>query len=264
MDQLQQYSSLAVWLTFSLRKKKKHLLLRSFWQAAAVFSIYTSITVYCTHKSYYRLLHSVMEWIQYTNQSSATPYDDATLSMDTILFHFYLYHTHTTSAALNLEWVSRLRFSFLPSRTLGHDTLLLMIVVRIKLGTPQLECCTDGNLASDYPVPQAEEGDSSSVWAEIAFQSVNVFKNISHFCLALFWFCSRVWVQTVNKTLSWIRYSYCCYARQAEIKFGKAPFPAQTETNLCSLDRFCRGDFESKYEYGSWMDQPLGMCVLID
>lgn len=65
-------------------------MVRSFWQAAVVLSIYTSITVYCTHNSYHRLLDSVMEWIKYTNQSSATPHDHSTLSMDTILFHFHL------------------------------------------------------------------------------------------------------------------------------------------------------------------------------
>lgn len=36
----------------------------------------------------------------------------------------------------NFKWVSRLRLSFLPSRTLGRDTLLLMIVARIKLDIP--------------------------------------------------------------------------------------------------------------------------------
>ena len=42
-------------------------MLRSFWHSAAVCSIYTSIIVYCTHKSYHRLLDSVMEGIKYNN-----------------------------------------------------------------------------------------------------------------------------------------------------------------------------------------------------
>lgn len=70
MDQLQQYSSVAVWPTFSLKKKKKkekYLRLRSFWHTAAVLSIYTSIIVYCTHKSYHRLLDNAMERIKYNN-----------------------------------------------------------------------------------------------------------------------------------------------------------------------------------------------------
>ena len=71
MDQLQQYGSLTVWLTFSFqkkkKKKKKHLMFRAFWHSAAVRSIYTSIIVYCTHKSYHRLLDSVMEGIKYNN-----------------------------------------------------------------------------------------------------------------------------------------------------------------------------------------------------
>lgn len=61
-----------------------------------------------------------------------------------------------------------------------------MIVARIKLAMPQLECCNDGNLASDDPVPQAEEGDSYSVRTKMALQSFNVSINISYFYSTLF------------------------------------------------------------------------------
>lgn len=60
-----------------------------------------------------------------------------------------------------------------------------MIVARIELVTPQLECCTDGNLASDYPLPQAEEGDSYSVRTKMALESVSVFLNIFYFYFTL-------------------------------------------------------------------------------
>lgn len=65
------------------------------------------------------------------------------------LTHDFLPHFYATYVIqLQSEWASGSRFTFLPSRTLGHNTLLLMIVARIKLVTSQLETCTDGNFGS--------------------------------------------------------------------------------------------------------------------
>lgn len=63
---VQQCSSLAD-VQLEEKKKEKYLRLRSFWHTAAVLSIYTSIIVYCTHKSYHRLLDNAMERIKYNN-----------------------------------------------------------------------------------------------------------------------------------------------------------------------------------------------------
>lgn len=63
----QSHSLADVQLSKKKKKEKTHLMLRSFWHSAAVCSVYTSIIVYCTHKSYHRLLDSVMEGIKYNN-----------------------------------------------------------------------------------------------------------------------------------------------------------------------------------------------------
>lgn len=59
---------------------------RSFWHAAVVLSIYTSIIVYCKH---HRLLDSIMEGIKYNNYLSTTHTDHTTNYMDTIIFDFH-------------------------------------------------------------------------------------------------------------------------------------------------------------------------------
>lgn len=158
MDQLQQYNSLADVHYFLKEKRKKHLMRGSFWHAAVVLSIYTSIIVYCKHQ---RLLDSIMEGIKHNNYLSTTHTDHTTNYMDTVIFDFhFLTHHFLTSTSLmwsNFRVSEQSKFSLLPSRTLGHNALLLMIVARTKLVTSQLESCTDGNLAPDYPVPQAEQ-----------------------------------------------------------------------------------------------------------
>lgn len=86
------------------------------------------------------------------------PHNHATNYTDPAIFHFYFSPTRHASIRAGgragerasvcvSEPAGRARswFTSLPSRTLGHNTLLLMIVARIKLVTSQLETCTDGN-----------------------------------------------------------------------------------------------------------------------
>ena len=75
-----------------------------------------------------------MEWIKYTNQSCDPP---RRVSTDTILFHFYLYHTHNFCCCWLSEQI-KVQFSSL------KDTLVMThycwwLFARIKLVTSQLE-----------------------------------------------------------------------------------------------------------------------------
>lgn len=87
------------------------------------------------------------------------PHNRATNYTDAAIFHFYFSPTRPWRSGIRAgeranEWASecasgpagraRSWFTSPPSRTLGHNTLLLMIVARIKLVTSQLETCTDG------------------------------------------------------------------------------------------------------------------------
>lgn len=142
---------------------------RSFWHAAAALSIYTSIIVYCKQ---HRLLDGIMEGIKYNNyhlptQSRHKLYGRCNRSL-LFLSRTIFSHTSTLLMWSNFrvsEQASGSRFTFLPSRTLGHNTLLLMIVARIKLVTSQLETCTDGNFGSWLAAAPGPSSDAPAVCA---------------------------------------------------------------------------------------------------
>lgn len=101
-------------------------MLRSFWQAAAALSIYTSIIVYCTHKSYHRLLDSVMERIKYNNQSSPPPTITPHLVWTLYSFTFISSHIHNFCCSyvvqLQVSEQIKVKFSSLKDTWSWHIT----------------------------------------------------------------------------------------------------------------------------------------------
>lgn len=120
------------------------------------------------------------------------PHKRATNYTDAAIFHFYFSPTLLWRSGIRAgeranEWVSecvsgpagraRSWFTSLPSRTLGHNTLLLMIVARIKLVTSQLETCTDGNfwLLTGAAAPGPRQQHSCSVCTKMTLRRDFIF-----------------------------------------------------------------------------------------